>query len=116
MAKEAKKQRVRLHIKKGDLVKVLSGDDSGKTGVVLSVMPSKMKAIVEGCKMVSKHIKAGVSQEFPKGDIVEKESPIHVSNLMLIAPKSNKPTRTSRVKNEKGFSVRVAKKGGEIIE
>jgi large subunit ribosomal protein L24 len=106
----------RLHIKKGDNVRVLCGEDRGKIGAVLRVYPKKMTAIVEGVKMISKHVKPNTDQQNPKGGIVEKEAAVHVSNLMVIDPKSNKPTRTSRVKNEKGFSVRVSKKSGAIIE
>lgn len=106
----------RLHIKKGDNVRVLSGEDRGKSGVVLKVFPKKMTAIVEGIKLVSKHVKPNTDQQNPKGGVIEKEAAMHVSNLMVLDPKSNKPTRTNRVKNEKGFSVRVSKKSGAIIE
>ncbi|MBX7240630.1 MAG: 50S ribosomal protein L24 [Bacteroidia bacterium] len=105
----------KIHIKKGDTVKVLSGDDRGKSGRVLRVFPKKMKAIVEGCRLVSKHVKPNVNPDNPKGGVIEQEAPIHVSNLMVLDPKTNKPTRTSRTKNEKGFSVRVSKKSGVII-
>ncbi len=105
----------KIHIKKGDTVKVLSGNDRGKTGRVLRVFPQKMRAIVENCRMVSKHVKPNVNPDNPKGGVIEQEASIHVSNLMLMDPKTNKPTRTSRTKNEKGFSVRVSKKSGQII-
>lgn len=103
----------KLHIKKGDLVRVLSGDDRGNTGRVLEVFPSKMRAIVEGVNIVTKHRKP--TQQNPQGERLEKEAPLHISNLMIVDPKTNKPTRISRKKNEKGIGVRVAKKSGEIL-
>ena len=106
----------KIHIKKGDTVQVLCGDDRGKTGRVLRVFPKKMKAIVEGCRLVSKHVKPNVNPDNPKGGVVEQEASIQVSNLMVLDPKTNKPTRTTRTKNERGFSVRVSVKTGEIIK
>lgn len=105
---------MRLHIKTGDSVKILSGDHKGSTGTVLRVFPKKMKAIVEGINLVSKHVKPNADQNNPQGGVIEKEAPIHVSNLMVIDAKGN-ATRTFRKKNEKGYSVRVSKKSGEII-
>ena len=81
----------KLHIKKGDTVYVNAGNDKGKTGKVLSVDPSKDRAIVEGINMVSKHTKPNSKQ--PQGGIIRQEAPIHVSNLNLIDPKTNTPTR-----------------------
>jgi large subunit ribosomal protein L24 len=104
-----------IHIKKGDQVRVLCGDDRGKTGRVLRVFPKKMTAIVEGCRVVHKHLKPNVDQNNPSGGIIEKEAPINVSNLMVVDPKTNKPTRIARIKDAKGYSVRVSKKSGELI-
>ncbi len=70
---------MKCHIKKGDTVVAIAGDDKGKTGKVLAVMPSKGKAIVEGLNFVKKHMRP--TQVNPQGGIVEKEAPIHVSNL-----------------------------------
>jgi large subunit ribosomal protein L24 len=105
----------KLHIKKGDTVKVLSGDDRGKTGTVLSVFPKKGTAIVEGVRIATKHLKPNAKKDNPDGGIIQQEAPVHVSNLMVIDPKTNQPTRIYRTKNAKGFSVRVSKKSGEII-
>ena len=85
---------MKLHIKKGDTVKVISGNDKGKTAKVLSVFPSKNAAIVEGLNLNSKHLKP--SADNPKGKIEKKESSIHISNLMLIDPSNGKPTRIFR--------------------
>ena len=104
----------KLHIKKGDIVYVNSGEDRGKTGRVLSVQVSKQRAIVEGMNMVSKACKP--SAKNPNGGIVKMEAPIHISNLNPVDPKTGKPTRVGRTRNEKGHSVRIAKKSGEEIK
>ena len=104
----------KLHIKKGDTVYVNSGDDRGKSGRVLSVIVKKDKAIVEGINMVSKSTKPNAKH--PQGGIIKMEAPVHVSNLNLIDPKSGKPTRIGRRKNEAGVTVRYSKKSGEEIK
>jgi large subunit ribosomal protein L24 len=105
---------MKLHIKKGDTVIVNSGDFKGKKGTVLEVLVKKNRAIVEGLNMVSKAVKP--SAENQKGGIVQKEAPIHISNLMLICPETGKPTRIGRKKVEVNGvvrSVRYSKKSGE---
>ena len=104
----------KLHIKKGDTVYVNSGEDRGKQGRVLSVLVEKQRAIVEGINMVSKSTKP--SAKHPQGGIIKMEAPVHISNLNLIDPKSGKPTRIGRRKNDKGVSVRYSKKSGEEIK
>ena len=104
----------KLHIKKGDTVYVLAGDDKGKTGRVLSVDAQKNRAIVEGINMVSKSQKP--SAKNPQGGIVKMEAPIHISNLNVVDPKTGKPTRIGRRKNDEGKLVRFAKKSGEEIK
>ena len=103
----------KIHIKKGDTVYVNAGNDKGKTGKVLSVIPSKDRAIVEGVNMVSKHTKPNSKQ--PQGGIIKQEAGIHISNLNLIDPQSNKPTRVG-YKAVDGKKVRYAKKSGEEIK
>lgn len=102
----------KLHIKKGDTVYVNAGNDKGKTGKVLEVIPSKDRAIVEGINIVSKHTKP--SPKHPQGGIVKQEAGVHVSNLQLVDPKSGKPTRVGH-KFVDGKKVRFAKKSGEEI-
>lgn len=103
----------KLHIKKGDTVYVNAGNYKGETGKVLSVDPSKERAIVEGVNIVKKHTKPNAKN--PQGGIVSQEAPIHVSNLQLIDPKSGKPTRVGyRMDGDK--KVRYAKKSGEEIK
>ena len=90
---------MKLHIKKGDLVKVITGNSRGKQGKVMKVYPQDYRAIIEGINMVSCHIKPNASN--PKGGIIKKESSIHLSNLMFIDPKSGIATKTGRQKDEK---------------
>ena len=103
----------KIHIKKGDTVYVNAGNDKGKTGKVLSVIPSKDRAIVEGINMVSKHTKPNSKQ--PQGGIIKQEAGIHISNLNLIDPKTDKPTRVG-YKFEGDKKIRYAKKSGEEIK
>ncbi|MFJ7827998.1 large subunit ribosomal protein L24 [Psychrobacillus sp. OK028] len=102
-----------MHVKKGDKVMVISGKDKGKTGVVLTSFPKKDRVLVEGVNIIKKHMKP--NQANPQGGIVSQEAAIHVSNVMLIDPKTGEPTRVG-YKVEDGKKVRVAKKSGEIIK
>ncbi|MCM1482787.1 MAG: 50S ribosomal protein L24 [Muribaculaceae bacterium] len=104
----------KLHIKKGDTVYVLSGEDRGKTGRVLKVLVTKGRAIVEGINIVTKAAKP--SAKHPQGGLVKMEAPVHISNLSLVDPKSGKPTRVGYRLNEQGKKVRYAKKSGEEIK
>lgn len=104
----------KLNIKKNDTVYVLSGEDRGKTGRVLKVYPAKSRAIVEGVNIVTKATKP--SAQHPQGGLDKKEAPIHISNLSLLDPKSGKPTRIGRRRNDEGKLVRYAKKSGEEIK
>ncbi|MGC8802269.1 MAG: 50S ribosomal protein L24 [Bacteroidales bacterium] len=103
----------KLHIKKGDIVYVNAGDDKGKRGRVLEVNRDKMTAIVEGVNIVSRHTKP--SAKHPQGGIIKMEAPIHISNLQVVDPTTNEPTRIGRKLNEKGKLVRYAKKSGAIL-
>jgi len=105
---------VKLHIKKGDTVYVNAGDNKGQQGKVLEVIVDKERAIVEGVNMISKHTKPNAKN--PQGGIVKQEAPIHISNLQPVDPKSGKPTRIGRKKNDKGKLVRFAVKSGEEIK
>ena len=104
--------KVKLHIKKGDTVKVISGDDKGKTGKVLKVMVSDNRALVEGLNIVTKHRKP--TAQNTSGKIDKVEAPIHISNLMVVV--GGKPTRIGRKVNEQGKLQRVARKTGEFIK
>ena len=105
---------VKLHIKKGDTVRVIAGDNKGSEGKVLEIQKDKDRAIVEGVNLVKKHTKPNAAH--PQGGIVEQEAPIHISNLQPIDPKSGQPTRIGRRQNDKGKLVRYAKRSGEEIK
>ena len=101
-------------IKKGDRVQILTGRDKGKRGEVLAVNPTEARALVQGVNVVKRHRKPqGMNQP---GGIQEKEAPIHLSNLALIDPKSDKPTRVGFKLLEDGKKVRVAKPSGEVLD
>lgn len=104
----------KFHIKKGDLVKVIAGDSKGQEGKVLEVIVKKDRAIIEGVNMMKKHTKPNSAN--PEGGIIEREAPVHISNLMLIDPSSKKPTRIGRKLNDKNKLVRYSKKSGEEIK
>ncbi|MDX2135941.1 MAG: 50S ribosomal protein L24 [Saprospiraceae bacterium] len=114
MAKQQKQHRFspKFHIKRGDTVMVMTGDDKGKTGQVLQVISEKQRAIVEGVNIVKKHVKASQTEE---GGITEMPAPVHISNLAIVDPKSGEPTRVGR-KSVDGKNVRYSKKTGNIIE
>jgi large subunit ribosomal protein L24 len=103
---------MKLHIKKGDAVKVLTGNDRGKEGKVLSVIVKNQRAIVEGINMVSKHTKPNAKN--PQGGIVKKEASVHISNLMVVH--DGVATRIGRKHDDNGKLVRYSKKTGEVIK
>lgn len=103
-----------LRIKKGDTAIILSGKEKGKTGRVLSVMPSKGSLIIEKLNIIKKHMKP--TRQYTQGGIIEKEGPIHISKVMLICPKCNKPTRIGNKVLEQGKKVRVCKRCKEVID
>ena len=105
---------VKLHIKKGDMVQVIAGDNKGQQGKVLKVEVTKQRAIVEGVNLCKKATKPNAQN--PQGGIVEKEAAIHISNLQVLDPKSGKPSKVGRKPNAKGKLVRYAKKSGEEIK
>jgi large subunit ribosomal protein L24 len=101
-------------IRKGDRVQVLTGRDKGRQGEVIRVMPTEDRALVQGINLVKRHQKAtGIGNP---GGITEKESPIHLSNLALLDPKSGKPTRVGFKMLEDGKKVRVARASGEVLD
>ena len=106
--------KVKLHIKKNDLVKVLAGDSKGQEGKVLSIDIAKNRAVVEGVNLVSKHTKPDAKN--PQGGIIKMEASVHVSNLMLIEPGTGKVTRIGRKLDDNKKLVRYSKKTGEVIK
>lgn len=95
------------------MVQVITGDDKGKKGRVIEVNYDKARVMVEGVNIVSKHTRP--TQQYPNGGIIKKEAPIHISNVLVVDPKSGKGVRISR-KIENGKMVRYSKKSGEIIK
>ena len=104
----------KLHIKKGDTVLVIAGNNKGKKGRVLEIITKTDRAIVEGVNMMKKHTKPNAAT--PQGGIVEKEAPVHISNLMLFDAKAGAATRVSRRLNVQGKLVLFSKKSGEEIK
>ena len=102
----------KLHIKKGDTVKVLSGTDNGKTGKITSVDREKGRAFVEGVNLVSKHTKPSAAN--PQGGIIKREASVHISNLMVVDSKGQ-ASRIGRKLNKDGKLVRYSKKSGEVL-
>lgn len=100
-------------IKKGDRVIVLAGRDKGREGEVLRVIPKESRAVVRGVNVAKRHLRQSAREQ---GGIVEKELPIHLSNLAVRDPKEGKPTRVGFRTLEDGRKVRFAKLSGEIID
>jgi len=103
----------KVKIKKGDHVVVLTGKDKGKHGEVLKMLPSENRAIVKGVAMVRRHQRQTTTQE---GGIINKEAPVHISNIALEDPKDGKPTRVGYKFLKDGRKVRFARRSGEVID
>lgn len=113
MKKKADQARRKRHIKKGDKVRVISGNDRGHEGEVLEILTKNDRAIVEGAKMMKKHQKPTANN--PNGEIIEKEAGIHMSNLMVIDPSTGEPTKVGRRINENGKLERYSKKSNTSL-
>ncbi|MBV35456.1 MAG: 50S ribosomal protein L24 [Rickettsiales bacterium] len=111
---KGKVKKVKFHIKKGDKVEVISGNHKGKSGVVLEVLRAKSRAIVEGVNLVTKHIKP--SAENPEGGVEKTEAGIHISNLMLVDPKTGEKTKVGRKLDSNGKLKRYSKKTEQFID
>ena len=106
-------ERVRMHVTKGDTVRVMRGDDKGKEGKIIRVYTKTGRVVVEGVNIVKRHRRARRPEE--QSGIVDFPAPIHASNVMLLDPKSGGPTRTRRRIDEDGTKERIAVKSGEAI-
>jgi len=102
-----------MHVKRDDLVQVIAGKDKGKQGKIVKVLRSENRVIVEGVNMVTKHLKP--SQANPEGGVIKTEGKIHASNVMLVDPKTNEPTRVG-IEIKDGKKIRVSKKTGNAID
>lgn len=103
----------KVHVCKGDTVLVISGKSAGKKGKVIEVQPAKSRVVVEGANKIKRHTKP--TRSLPQGGIMEREAPLHSSNVMLYCTKCNNPTRVGRKFLENGKKVRQCKKCGEVL-
>ena len=103
----------KMKIKKGDRVKVIAGRSKGKVGDVLRALPGESRVVVSGVNMIKRHTKPGRTEQ---GGIIEREAAIHVSNVALIDPKSEKPTKVGFKFLEDGRKVRFARASGETLD
>jgi len=103
----------KLHIRTGDMVKVIAGNSKGQSGKVIKVLVGKQRAIVEGVNLITKHIKPTAAN--PQGELKKTEGSIHISNLMLVDPATGQPTRIGRKANEEGKLQRYSKESGKFI-
>lgn len=113
MESTKKKAPAKLHVRKGDTVKVISGNAKGETGVITKVLVDKQRATVEGVNMITKHVKPNA--QTPQGSIEKREGAIHISNLMVVDPKTGEASRTGRKANDKGKLQRFSKKSGNLL-
>jgi large subunit ribosomal protein L24 len=102
-----------MRIKKGDLVRVMAGNDKGKEGKVLKVFPKENRVIVEKINLIKRHTRP--TQVNPQGGIVEKEAPVHASNVMLVCPNTKKPTRIGKEILSDGSRARISKRSGDML-
>jgi large subunit ribosomal protein L24 len=101
-------------IRKGDKVVVIAGKDKAKSGEVLAVYPKDNRVLIQGVNVIKRHTKPGAA--YPEGGIIEREAPVHESNVQLIDPKTGQPTRIGFRVLQDGSKVRYAKKSGEVID
>nr|WP_143555714.1 50S ribosomal protein L24 [Selenihalanaerobacter shriftii] len=103
-----------MHVKQGDMVKIIAGNDKGKSGEVLKAFPKDNRVVVEGINIIKKHERP--TQDMPQGGIIEKEGTINSANVMLICNHCEQPTRTGKKVLDSGEKARVCKKCGEVVE
>ena len=107
--------RLQTPIRRNDNVQVITGKDRGKKGRVLSVVPDKNRVVVEGVNMIERHTRPNPQRNI-KGGIVEREAAIHISNVMLVDPESNEPTRLGSKTLNDGTRVRISRKSGAAVD
>ena len=107
--------RIRIRLRKNDLVEVITGRDRGKRGKVLQVLPEKGRVVVQGVNFIKRHTRPNPQKNI-KGGIVEREAPIHASNVMLLDPEENKPTRIGHKTLPDGRRVRIGRKSGAVVD
>jgi large subunit ribosomal protein L24 len=107
--------RVRIRIRKDDLVEVIAGRDRGKRGKVLQVLPERGRVVVQGVNFIKRHTRPNPQRNI-KGGILEREAAIHVSNVMIVSPDDDKPTRIGAKLLDDGTRVRVGRRSGEVLD
>ena len=115
MARQATVERMKIRLRKNDLVEVISGRDTGKRGKVLVVLPEKGRVIVQGVNFIKRHTRPNPQKNI-KGGIAEREAPIHVSNLMIVSPDDDKKTRIGSKLLPDGRKVRIGRRSGEVLD
>lgn len=104
----------KVHVKKGDLVQVITGKDAGKKGKVIEVIPAKNRVVVEKVNVVKRHSRP--SKALPQGGILEKEAPVDASNVLIFCSKCDRPVRIAHKFLENGDKVRICRKCGEVLD
>jgi large subunit ribosomal protein L24 len=102
-----------MHVRRGDLVQVVQGDDAGKRGRVLRTLPEAGRVVIENVNMVYRHMRR--SQEHPQGGRIRKEAPIDASSVMVVCESCNRPVRVRQERDENGRKVRVCARDGKPI-
>jgi large subunit ribosomal protein L24 len=115
MAKRKPQPRFRIRLRKNDLVEVIAGKDAGKRGRILKVLRDEGRVIVQGVGFIKRHTRPNPQRNI-KGGIAEREAPIHASNVMLVSPDDDKRTRIGAKVLEDGSRVRVARRGGAVLD
>jgi len=107
--------RIRIRLKKNDLVEVITGRDRGKRGKVLQVLPDKGRVLVQGVNFIKRHTRPNPQRNI-KGGIAEREAAIHVSNVMIVSPDDDKRTRIGSKLLPDGERVRIGRRSGEVLD
>lgn len=115
MAKQRTHGRLRIRLKKNDLVEIISGRDAGKRGKVLMVLPEKGRVVVQGANFIKRHTRPNPQKNI-KGGIAEREASIHVSNVMIVSPDDDKRTRIGAKLLPDGEKVRIGRRSGEVLD
>jgi large subunit ribosomal protein L24 len=115
MARQRKAERIRIRIRKNDLVEVIAGRDKGKRGKVLMVLPDKGRVLVQGVNFIKRHTRPNPQKNI-KGGIAEREAPMHVSNVMIVSPDDDKRTRMGSKVLPDGRKARIGRRSGEVLD
>lgn len=109
------KERTRIRLRKNDLVEVIAGRDQGKRGKIIAVMRTEARVLVQGVNFIKRHTRPNPQRNI-KGGIVEREAPLHVSNVMIVSPDDDKRTRLGSKLLTDGRRVRMGRRGGEVLD